>query len=167
MIALVLAMVAFSWRGDAPAQTLPTVAVVANNGSIVYTFEGGPRCDGGPSTPLVLVPARIDDVSFVASSTGEITQPLEVHLSWGGSAVPGIDYNTPPTSITFTPGTAEITVSAGITATAGDKTIELTVVEGQGYAVGSEPQSAIVATAVPVLSACLPLPPETNPSFTG
>ena len=167
----VLVAVALSWPIDAPAQTLPTVTVVAHHGSIVYGVEGG-QC-GSPSTPLVFVPQQIDDASFTLTLTGEITQSLEVHLSWGGSAIPGIDYHTPPTSVTFNPGTSEITVSAGITAAAGNpidtgnKTIELTIVEGDGYTVGSEPQTALVAIAVPSLAACPPIPPETNPSFTG
>ena len=98
--------------------------------------------------------------------TGSITQPLEVQLSWeGGTAVAGVDYKTQPTSVTFTPDTPAITLAAGITNTAAFKTIELNVVAGSGYTVGSPGNTTLnVAAPVPVIPVCTtPLPP----SFTG
>ena len=160
-----------SWPGSVPAQTLPSVAVaVTHDGAIFEVIEGGPTsCSDMQSGPGRLVLTVVNDVSFVVSLTGDINQPLEVHLAWGGTAVPGVDYTTAPASVTFTPGTSQITVSSGITPSSGLKTIELTVVPNSGYNVAPDGTAvALINVAVVDPIFCPPPPPpEPNPQFTG
>jgi hypothetical protein len=107
---------------------------------------------------------------FVVTRTGTAAQPLEVHLSWGGTAVPGVDYNTPPTSVTLAAGSSELVLSAGITSTSANKTLVLTIDGGSGYAVG-DPSTATahveVAVITPACAVAPATPPETSPTFTG
>jgi hypothetical protein len=163
-----LALAGTVWTSGARAQTLPTVLVgPAADGLILVTFEGGPTtCGDNTGGPGVRTDTIERDVSFELTLSGEITEPLNVNLAWGGSAIAGLDYH-PPTAVTFTPLAAKIIVAAAITPTAGNKTIELTVVAGSGHTVGSPPETAFVQQVFPDPLFCPPPPPVTNPPFTG
>src|SRR5262249_14228943 len=109
------------------------------------------------------------DVSFVVKATGAITQPVEVSLSWGGTAVPGLDYPPPPSSVELTQSTSEVTISPGVNGYRA-LTYTLTRIPGSGYTVGDPNTSTpSIILAGP---ACVEVPPppppiDQSPSFTG
>ena len=165
VVGLLLGTIGVSWPDGVQAQTLPIVTVTGTSGFLATAGFNPCLPPPPPGPPTVGL-----DVSFIVTLTGTFNLPVEVHLSWGGTAVPGVDYQTPPTSITFTPGTSEITLSAGITATSANKTIVLTIVEGSGYTVG-DPATATTTVGVlaiaPAVGCVVPPPVEATPPFTG
>jgi len=161
-LSTVLIVVAFSliatWSSaTAPAQTLPTVTVTVG--------QDGGRLTGCPEGTAI----SFSDPSFVVKATGAITEPVEVSLSWGGPAVPALDYPPPPTSVELTPSTPEVTISPGWN---GQRSVgfTLTVIPGSGYTVG-DPNTAtpLMISAGPacVVAPAPPPPIEQSPSFTG
>ena len=160
VVAFLLGTVTVMWPGNAPAQTQPTITVAVGGGA----GGGGVNCDGSP----ILV-----DGSFVLTVTGDVGAPTEVQLLWGGTAVPGTDYATPPTSITVTPGSDHVTVPVKLlrppnVSNPDPETVVVTVLPGSGYSVG-DPASATMTIGV-IVDGCVvpgPRPVDTNPEFTG
>jgi hypothetical protein len=100
---------------DAAAQTLVTVS---------------------PLRPVLSADDHRAQVTFGVVRTGAATSSLTVNLVWGGSAEPGVDYNTPPTQVTFAAGqrSALIELTPLLTATSGrEKTITLAAAVAPAY----------------------------------
>ena len=156
LVIVLLAAIAVQWPCSAPAQALPTASVtIGNRGSILLSCGEAPR---------------IEDASFVVALAGTISQPVQVNLSWGGTAIAGTDYSTPPTSVTFAPGADEITVAIHLNVSAGLKTVVVTIESAAGYTVG-DPGSATTDLIPLALPGCVDPPPAppatTDPTFTG
>jgi hypothetical protein len=117
--------------------------------------------------------APLIDTVFLITLSAPSPEPMDVTLSWGGTAVVGVDYANHPGSVTIPASTTTLAVPAAINASAGGKTITLTVAAGPGYSVGT-PATATAAVAVPlfplicIFNAPIPNPPiAANPNFTG
>ncbi len=96
---------ALAWR------TSPTVTVAA---TVASTSESN------PSSPAV----------FTLTRTGPTTSPLFVPLAWGGTAVSGTHYSTPPAGLLIPAGSASATVSITPVADSlaqGDRSVTLSV----------------------------------------
>jgi hypothetical protein len=107
---------------------LPAVSVVATDAA------AGEPSDGG---------------TFMFTRSGPTTSALTVNCAVGGTATPGSDYSILGTSVTFAAGSATavkmVTVTDDIEVEAAE-TVEVTVVAGAGYTVGS-PSAATVTIA--------------------
>ncbi len=87
-----------------------------------------------------------DHAAVTVSRLGSIAAPLTVLLSFSGSAMPGVDYETPPASVTIPAGQ----ISATITFTPlnnalrdGDRTIIVSAAEDAGYTLGTPGSAAV------------------------
>jgi hypothetical protein len=157
LIVVALSLIATWSNALAPAQTLPTVTVTVGR-------DGG-RLTGCPDGTVI----SFSDPSFVVKATGAITQPVEVSLSWGGTAVPGVDSPALPTSVELTPSTPEVTISPGWNGQRGVG-FTLTVIPGGGYTVGDPNTASPLMLSAGPGCAVPPGPPppiEQSPSFTG
>lgn len=112
---------ALAWR------TLPTVTVAA-------TDPAAAERDGSPAV-------------FTVSRAGPTTSPLLVPLAWGGTAVSGTHYKTPPESVLIPAGSASTTVA--ITPVADDlaqgaRTVTLTVASDFSLSAGAAASASAV-----------------------
>ena len=156
--------VAVASPGVASAQTLPAATVAVQSAGNPGGTATAPGC-------ATLVTPFVDTV-FVVTLSSASTDPIDVALSWGGTAVAGVDYANHPESVTLPANTATLTVPAAIDASAAGKTITLSIAAGAGYSVGA-PATAMAEVALPVTPAiCVTSPPPTppiaaSPEFTG
>jgi hypothetical protein len=160
-LALLFGAAAITGPGNAAAQTQPSVTVAVG-------FPANVLFDPCGVVPVEL--PRVGDGSFVLTVTGDVGTATEVHLSWGGTAVPGTDYTTPPSSIAIAPGVHEVTVAVHLLSTdALGKTVVLTILAGTGYTVGNPASATMTIVLFGPAVACFPSPPPvvTNPPFTG
>jgi hypothetical protein len=116
--------------------------------------------------------APLVDTVFLITVSAPSPDPIDVTLSWGGTAVAGVDYANHAASVTVPANATTLAVPAGINASAGGKTITLTVTAGAGYSVGT-PVTATATVALPIFPAiCIapgpqPTPIPASPNFTG
>lgn len=133
--------------GDAPAQPVVTLRAVATAVS-----EGG-------------TPAQ-----WVVSRVGKTDGVLTVNLAFGGSATAGVDYQTPPPSVTIPAGEAEATLTLAVVddeAFEGEETITVSLVPDPSYSLGLARAATVNlrdsdVTTPPMLS---PPPPAANGEF--
>ena len=83
---------------------------------------------------------------FTLTRTGATTSPLLVPLIWGGNAVVGTHYGTPPTTLLFSAGSSTATITVNPIAdelAQGDRTITLSVATDFSFSAGN-PATATV-----------------------
>jgi len=81
-----------------------------------------------------------DTGTFTFTRTGAVTAALAVTVQFSGSATPGFDYATPPTTVNFLAGQATATVTVTPLSDAANDpsdTVIVTVVDGAGYDLGA------------------------------
>ncbi|MGD1029969.1 MAG: DUF1800 family protein [Opitutaceae bacterium] len=90
---------------------------------------------------------------FTVSRTGDTSQPLAVNYSVGGTAVPGMDYQSLPGTATIPAGSssATITVTPITSLTSTTTTVVLSVSAGSGYAVGTGSATVTITNVPPTL----------------
>lgn len=103
------------------------------------------------SEPVAGEPANTGSLTF-SRAGGDLTQPLTVNFSTGGTATQGSDYATLPSSVTF-PANQE-SVSITITAstdgeTEADETVVATLTSGNGYVLGTTTSATVTIEDVP------------------
>jgi hypothetical protein len=163
VLAGLLFALSLSWPGTARAQTLPTVTVaVTTTGSIGV----GPIETPTPACLDTIQPLQDAFLLSVAPPSATIT----LNLSWGGTAVPGVDYLSHPDTVVVPSGTTSVTVPVSLInqPSTNGKTIVLTINNGSDYSVGT-PANATATIEFGVLSPlCVAFPPPVaKPNFTG
>ncbi|HUG83377.1 MAG TPA: cell wall-binding repeat-containing protein, partial [Euzebya sp.] len=105
---------------------------------------GGGGGGGGTPGGVPQVSVTADDDSFTFTRTGGATDELTAAYDVGGTAEPGEDYTELSGLVTFDAGSATATVDVDVLAGATEgATIEVTVVDGDVYDVGT-PSSATI-----------------------
>jgi hypothetical protein len=107
--------------------------------------------EDGPVVHIAVDTADVEEgrapATYRVTRTGDLTQPLTVGYTVGGTATPAADYSLLPGFLVLPAGTATstITVAAAVddAVDEGDETIVVSVGAGVGYAIGS-PGSATV-----------------------
>lgn len=107
-----------------------TAGANSSSPTIGATVAKATTSSGVPSPAVVTV-----------SRTGDLSAPLTVSYTLGGTAVLGTDYTGPTGSITIPAGasSANISISATNSATSGTKTVTITPSTPQGYILGTTP----------------------------
>jgi len=139
---------------DLPSGAYTLMVSGANGGSgtaLVEVYDVTPR-EGA----LVSATARIASTDTAPGSrpgqieirrVGATAEQLTVSLGYSGTADRGDDYVFAPTTVTFAPGqavaTVDITPYANTTVQTFNKDVVVTVLPGDGYAVGSSPSAEV------------------------
>jgi hypothetical protein len=146
---------------------LDNVRVMANQVPVVSVSGTGDAAEKGAAG------------SFTLTRTGDLSRPLTVNLSAGGSATSGADYVALPATATFAEGSATATVTvtpksdnefedADYTNVAVDpETVVLTVASGTGYAVGGSPATVSITDDAPVVTTVVSSNPNSQTGELG
>jgi Ca2+-binding RTX toxin-like protein len=117
--------------------------VVVGSGQTVNNINFGNTTP--PSITLAVSPASVNEdgtpnLVYTFTRTGNLTNPLTVNYTIGGTATNGTDYATIPTSVTFGAGLSTATITVNPTADTtveSDETVALTLASGTGYTIGT------------------------------
>jgi hypothetical protein len=130
----------------ADGQVPPTVDVVL--------ADGIDACAGRPPGPVMFA-----EHAF-ALTRSDTTGPLEVTVTYGGTATPGVDYESLPTTATFADGQAATGVGPIVVlpaATEGESVV-LEIVAGPGYLVDPNAATALSSFIAGSCPADQPMP---------
>jgi hypothetical protein len=81
-----------------------------------------------------------DQATFTVTRLGSVTAPLNVVVTYGGTATPGVDYDTPPTVVTIPAGRISASASLSPINNAvldGNRTVVVSVAEDAAYTFGT------------------------------
>lgn len=125
-----------------------------------FSGLGSHTTNNTPTEPVVTVAATNptgleggadNTIGFTFTRTGDLSQTLTVAYTVGGSATAGSDYAPTPTG-TVTFGANQSTATLDLTivddvAPEGAETVQVTLVDGSGYAVGAQGSAQAVITS--------------------
>lgn len=125
-----------------------------------FSGLGSHTTNNTPNEPVVTVAATNptgleggadNTIGFTFTRTGDLSQTLTVAYTVGGSATAGSDYAPTPTG-TVTFGANQSTATLDLTivddvAPEGAETVQVTLVDGSGYAVGAQGSAQAVITS--------------------
>jgi uncharacterized protein (DUF1800 family) len=158
-----------------------TVLVSGNGGStgvgLVEVYDITPSASPGPESVTIAATDPNADTSggntgtFTVTRAGDLSEPLTVSYSVGGSAVNGIDYQGLPGSVTIPAyvASAPITVTPNPSlSAAASSTVVLTLSAQSGYTVGSASSATVnIQYVAPTLFVAQIRPTSGAPGSTG
>ena len=125
---------------------------VGDPSSATVTITGRSAGGGGGGTPggvPAVSVAAADDTFVFSHSGGSSLGALTVAYSVGGTAIPGEDYTALSGTATIPAGTDIVSVPVDFAEDATDgATVEVTVIDGDAYDVGTSPTATLVASGV-------------------
>lgn len=124
--------------GSAGTALVEVYDITPREGAYITAASTLASTDSAPGS----VPGQI-----TLSRVGDVSEELTVNLGYGGSAQMGSDYASLPTTVSFASGQTTLTLEVTSIATAAEeqtpKDVEVTVLPGDGYAVGSTPMAEV------------------------
>lgn len=114
--------------------------------------ERGPTIVSVAAAPATGEADAVKVGAFTVNRTGSLEAGLTVGLHVGGSAGNGVDYSYLPGEVTFAPGTASVLIPIELYpdhSLAGTKVVELTLLTGDGYTIGSPARAQISLRPLP------------------